>query len=638
MKIVTVIPLEKTAFSGILTYFTSKELSPGSIVSIAIRNKKILGLAVSVEEAEDMKSDIKGMDFNLRKILDVKEHSLFRGEFLDAAFMTSEYFGSTKNSGLSLLIPTILKTEYDKISKFVPATTISSQHSEIRPEKLLLQMPFEERISVYKTLIRENFAVKKSIFIVLPTEQDIKEISGILSKGIEQFTYALYSNLSEKKTLHAIQGIITNAHPILILGTAPFLSVPRYDIGTIILEHESSNAYRNIGRPHMDQRVFAEIFASKINAKIIFSDTMLRFETIGREEIDNFAPMHPMSYRIDLAREIQILDKGDKFKVLSDEVIREITTTLEKGENAFVFALRKGLATMTVCRDCSHVVDCENCGGPVVLYLSRDGKKRMFICNRCKNQMKDDTYCKSCGSWNLMPLGIGTDTVELALREIFPKIKLFKIDKEAVKSSKGAEKIVEEFESEKGAILIGTEMALYYIHKQIPLSIISSFETLWGIPNFKMSEKVIQLILALHSKSSKKLIVQTKNPTDPVIQAVQSGNLVSFVRSELEDRKNLDYPPYKRFIKITHTGEKSDSVNAKEALLEVFSPYQPEIFGGFIGSSKNKYVTNMLIKIEPSKWSLPELSTGGTLDKNLLLKLLSLPSVFDIYIDPEDLL
>jgi primosomal protein N' (replication factor Y) len=153
-----------------------------------------------------------------------------------------------------------------------------------------------------------------------------------------------------------------------------------------------------------------------------------------------------------------------------------------------------------------------------------------------------------------------------------------------------------------------------------------------------MSEKVIQLILALHSKSSKKLIVQTKNPTDPVIQAVQSGNLVSFVRSELEDRKNLDYPPYKRFIKITHTGEKSDSVNAKEALLEVFSPYQPEIFGGFIGSSKNKYVTNMLIKIEPSKWSLPELSTGGTLDKNLLLKLLSLPSVFDIYIDPEDLL
>jgi len=35
---------------------------------------------------------------------------------------------------------------------------------------------------------------------------------------------------------------------------------------------------------------------------------------------------------------------------------------------------------------------------------------------------------------------------------------------------------------------------------------------------------------------------------------------------------------------------------------------------------------------------LPEISTGSSLDENLLAKLASLPSNFDVFVDPEDLL
>ena len=97
----------------------------------------------------------------------------------------------------------------------------------------------------------------------------------------------------------------------------------------------------------------------------------------------------------------------------------------------------------------------------MVLYLSHQGKKRMFVCNRCLQDKDGDTVCSSCGGWNLMPLGIGIDTVYEEIKKLFSqnneKIKIFKLDKESAKTKKGAEKIIQEFEENPGSILIGTK-------------------------------------------------------------------------------------------------------------------------------------------------------------------------------------
>jgi primosomal protein N' len=153
-----------------------------------------------------------------------------------------------------------------------------------------------------------------------------------------------------------------------------------------------------------------------------------------------------------------------------------------------------------------------------------------------------------------------------------------------------------------------------------------------------MSEKIIQLLLSTISKTEEKIIIQTKNKNDPALLAVKSENLLSFVREELEDRKNLSYPPYKRFIKITYLGDKEGSIEAKKALREVFKEYNPEIFSGFIAKNKNQYVTNALLKLDPQKWSLPELSHNSSIDQNLFNLLSSLPPSYEVSVDPEDLL
>lgn len=252
---------------------------------------------------------------------------------------------------------------------------------------------------------------------------------------------------------------------------------------------------------------------------------------------------------------------------------------------------------MTVCRDCNETITCEKCGAPLVLYSSQKDKKRIFVCNRCERDMDGDLACKNCGGWNLVSLGVGTDTVYEELEKIFEsKVKIFKLDKESAKTEKGAEKIVKDFEENPGSILIGTEMAFFYLKNKVPLSVIASFDSLWSIPSFKMGEKIIQIILSVIENTKEKFILQTKNQKDPVILAIKSENLLPFVREELEDRKKLDYPPFKRFIKIIYVGDKTKTLKARKFLEEILKEYNPEIFSAFIAKQKPAAVLRIALQ------------------------------------------
>ncbi|OGI61234.1 hypothetical protein A2814_00500 [Candidatus Nomurabacteria bacterium RIFCSPHIGHO2_01_FULL_38_19] len=651
MKIVNVIPLTKGPLRNDLTYFTTKNIESGNVVSIFLRNKKILGLVLFSENVSDVKINIKDMNFNLKKIIEVKENSVFLKEYLESALLVSKYFVSSKNNAFASLIPGVFRENYDKIAPVKIRTSVEIENKKnLKIEKLLLQEPLEDRISIYKTLIRENFALKKSVFIVLPTENDIKTFEEYLSKGIQKFTFAVYGRLSVKKILKKFEQIISTPHPVLIISTAPFLCIPRQDIGVIILERESSDGYKMIARPHLDLRIFAELFASKINAKFISSDTLLRLETIAKQETEHCIPMHSLSFRTNFGGKIEVQKRMTKtlpFKIFSTETLKEIENMLAQKKKVFIFALRKGLATQTICRDCGEIVSCKKCSTLLVLYNLGETKKRTLVCNKCGEEAEGVATCDNCQSWNLAPLGIGTDTVYEEIRKIFslgrsptgePKTKILKLDKESAKNKKTAEKIIKEFDSNSGSILIGTEMALFYLENKVALSVIASFDSLWSIPNFKMSEKILQLSISIISKTENKLIIQTKNNRDPAILAIESGNLLPFAREELEDRKKLGYPPFKRFIKIKHLGNKSETLKAKQILAEILKDYKPLIFSGFLTQVKSKYVTNALIKMETKNWSLPGLSANSSIDENLLAKLLSLPPSFEIFVDPEDLL
>ena len=180
---------------------------------------------------------------------------------------------------------------------------------------------------------------------------------------------------------------------VLIIATGRWLFIPRDDMGTIIIDKENSNGWKTLSRPFIDLRYFAETLASKKNSRLIIGDTFLRTETLYRYKKGEISEFENVKWR--LLSEVQtfIIDlkkntkKEKEFKAVSNELHNLIKETIEKGSRMFIFAARKGLSPITICRDCGEQVKCSNCESPVVLYKIRSTKdgtsNGAFKCHHC---------------------------------------------------------------------------------------------------------------------------------------------------------------------------------------------------------------------------------------------------------------
>jgi primosomal protein N' len=635
MKLVTIIPFLKTLQIETLTYFSGKEVALGDIVSAPIRNKEVDGIVINVEDVSGQKGDIKEADFNLKKITKVKGASIFLKSFLESCEYIKDYFVASTGQILNTLIPAILFANYDEILK---DKIEDHKRNVLAREKYAFQAPTEDRLVIYKTYIRESFAKKESVYISFPTIGEAKYFYENLSKGIEDYSFFLHASLPKKEFIKKYNKIVEEKHPIVIFSTPSFFFIPRNDFGTIIIERESSNSYISAGKPYLDGRIFAEALSYKQNVKIIFADSILRTETTWRVKNGELAEFRPLNFRLPEKQEEEVIDmreqKNKDFQILSKKVFLKIRNTVENGGHMFLFTLRKGYATTTVCNDCGTVATED--GEPLILFEDRERGLRYFKTIKSKKILKAERTCTNCTSWNLVPLGIGTQKVYEQVLRIVKKENVFLLDKTEAKNEKSARKIVKDFEETPGSILVGTEMALFYLTKEIENVAVVSFDSLFNIPHYNVYEKIIDLVVLLNSFTKKSLLVQTRQPDEKILKHIQNRNLIQFYKDDVENRKKYKYPPFYTVIKVTYESNLKEKTEVEKYLKETYKDFNPILNEVRTGANKVKVI--MILKIEREKWSNSALLVESSQDKELLENLKTLPSYWSIQINPSQLL
>ncbi|OGI87170.1 hypothetical protein A2995_02025 [Candidatus Nomurabacteria bacterium RIFCSPLOWO2_01_FULL_33_24] len=637
MKIINVIPITKNIYKENLTYFSANDIPIGAIVSVPIRKKFVDALVISTNDLIKEKTSVKLSAFNLRKVQAIKGPAFFSPEFLKTCLEISRYFVSSPGIIINSLLPKKILNEYKKIK--VGGDLFVLNDDNLTPEKLIFQAPIGDRLDYYKLLIRQSFAKKQSIFLCLPTIQDIEIFTELLQGGIQKYVFSLHGNLTTKQQIEICNNIINEKHPILIIATGLFFFLPRKDIGLYIVEKESSGTYKLLNKSGLDIRVFAELLANKTKTKIIFGDTFLCSETIWRYKKKQLAEVINPSFRIlpGINKKIIDIKKDKKFKIISDFTEKIISKNIKENKKIFLFVLRKGLAPVTVCNDCGLTLSCSSCNSPLVLFQSVKNQ-RLFICNKCKKEENANIKCKNCQGWNLVPLGIGIDGVVSELKEKFPEIAIYQIDKEKIKTRKQGLTTIRDFYKDSKGILVGTEMALSFFQEKIDQAIIISFDSLFGLPSFKINEKIIYLTNTIGTYLKKDLFIQTGNPKNKTLRAIVSGNLINFYNDELMERKKFNYPPFSTLIKLTHFGKKTDIKWIKEEMEEILNDYHPEIYRAFVSKIKNLYKTNIIFRVKREEWSLPTLFPKSSLNEDLFKKLYDLPLYWNIQVDPDNLL
>lgn len=616
MYIIEVLPIAKAIGKEVLSYFSQTEIKIGSLVTIPLRTKKIKGVVISTIPAIEKKSEIKKLEFQIKKVDDIQTSKFLSPEFMEVINKTAHYFATTKGSVLSALIPKELLE-----SKF-----LTELKNETKQEKVVIQGDDEDRVSHYKTLIRQEFAKKKSVVIVVPTHEDAMYMNEKLCKGIEEYIYVL--NSSQKKTIEIMH---RSVHPVLAIVTVPYLSIIRNDTGTIIIEKENGKGYRTMSRPFLDLRIVAEFFADATNTRLVIGDIFLRTETLSKHALGEYFETAPFKFRsLTTANQILVDMKAYKsasgaFRILSEQAEVLIKETKEQSQLMFIFATRRGLAPSVVCGDCQTVVTCNRCSAPVVLHSSKQSEKTFFLCHHCGERRSSEEYCKKCESWKLGTVGIGINLVVEKIKDKFPEIRIFVLDSDTAKTDKAARDIVQKFKYTPGSILIGTEMALSYLHEPVHNVLIASMDSLLALPDFRIHEKILYTITRMRSLTSQSIVLQTRSPEEKVFQHALKGNLIDFYREHIEERKQFNYPPFSTLIKITLTGKKDIVVKEMQDLQKLLQPHEIDVFPAFTHTVRGLSVIHGLIRVQ-------------RLDKELSSTLAHLPQHIVVKIDPESLL
>ena len=283
MYVIEIIPISRGILSDSLSYFTSKEIGIGAIVTVPLRNKNINGIVISVKKAEDMKSEIKSAGFALKKIDKIKSIDFFTEAFMEMINEVAQYYATSTGAILNILVPKYIQENIGKLKSIKDGKVIRKKEALTVKEKYAVQGDHEERYGTWKGLIRQEFAKKKSVMFVMPTIEDVEYAFELFEKGIEGYAFILHGSMTPKKILEVWNNIMSEKHPIVVITTGGFLPLPRDDIETIVVENESSRSYKIPRRPFLDIRNVCEIYANKRGIKIFFADSLLRIETLWRE-------------------------------------------------------------------------------------------------------------------------------------------------------------------------------------------------------------------------------------------------------------------------------------------------------------------------------------------------------------------
>lgn len=235
--------------------------------------------------------------------------------------------------------------------------------------------------------------------------------------------------------------------------------------------------------------------------------------------------------------------------------------------------------------------------------------------------------CPRCGGWKLQGVGIGIDRVETEIKKLFSQIPHFVIDGDRIKTRVQAKKLITEFKKTPSSILIATPMVIPFL-ETVEHTAIISIDSLFAIPDIRMSERIFTLMLALREKTTVSLLAQTRADDTTIFTQALSGNLAEFIDNELSLRKAFFYPPFGTIVKITLRGKRPEITAEIEHLKVFLEEYAPIASGSMTKEPKNIFRMHLILKLSGGAWP----------DTTLLRKICALPPQFTVEVNPDNLL
>ncbi|MEG1449885.1 MAG: primosomal protein N' [Cetobacterium sp.] len=412
----------------------------------------------------------------------------------------------------------------------------------------------------------------------------------------------LHSRLTQNDRAKEWYSIYTGEKQV-VLGVRSAIFAPVKNLEYIVIDEEHENSYKQDSNPRYNAKYVGIKRAELENAKVILGSATPSIESYYYAQKGIFQ-LYEIENRYKDAKlpEIDIVDmKKEEDNFFSEKLLLEMRNALLKKEQIILLLNRKGYSTLIQCEECGHMEECEHCSIKLNYYSSNGSLK----CNYCGISKRFTGHCSKCGSDKLSFSGRGVERVEEELRKKFP-VNIIRVDGEVAKEKDFYENMYNDFLAGKYDIMIGTQMISRGLHfPNVTVVGVINADTIMSIPDFRSGERTYQMITQVAGRAGRgekdgKVIIQTYQPENYIIEKIQENSYKNFYEKEIEKREILFYPPFSKVINIGISSEKEEGL--EEYCYEVLKAIQDEkieIYGpmkSLVYKVKGRYRCNIFIK------------------------------------------
>lgn len=425
------------------------------------------------------------------------------------------------------------------------------------------------KTEIYIHLIRKAIEEHKQVLYLLPEIALTVQIMERLHKVFGDRLGIFHSKYSDAERVEIWQKQLSGHSYDVILGARSAVFLPFQKLGLVIIDEEHENSFKQQDpSPRYHARSTAIVLASMYpEAKVLLGTATPSMESYYNAQQGKYGLVELKTRFKDIQLpEIQVVDVKDlrhrkmMTGAYSPQLLAAVREALKNGEQAILFQNRRGFAPMIECKVCGWVPKCKNCDVSLTLHKSIN----LLTCHYCGFTYPVPTVCPNCGSMELMGRGIGTERIEDQIAEIFPEARIARMDLDTTRTRNAYERLISDFSSGKTNLLIGTQMISKGLDfDKVRVVGILNADSMLNYPDFRAYEHAFMMMAQVSGRAGRKgkrglVILQTKNPTLPIISQVVHNDYEALFKGILEERRMFHYPPFFHLINVflKHKNEK----------------------------------------------------------------------------------
>ncbi|MDX2096604.1 MAG: primosomal protein N', partial [Leptolyngbyaceae cyanobacterium bins.59] len=274
-------------------------------------------------------------------------------------------------------------------------------------------------------------------------------------------------------------------------------------------------------------------------------------------------PLPPIEV-VDMRQE---LHQGNR-SLFSRPLKQALLEMQERGKQGILFIHRRGHSTFVSCRSCGFVMSCPYCDVSLTYHHTHEEATQWLRCHYCNYTQLHPPACPACASPYLKFFGSGTQRVVQELARELPTLRCLRFDSDTTRTKGAHRSLLSQFANGGVDLLVGTQMLTKGIDlPQVTLVGVVVADGLLYLSDYCASERAFQTLTQVAGRAGRgdepgRVILQTYNPSHPVIQAVAQHQYQPFTETELQHRAALRYPPYGRLVLLRLSSPDPSAVQA----------------------------------------------------------------------------